>query len=59
VDTKLLCQQGKDIVKSFAEQVFNKHEISENEKYFANESPPIGILAFKKFLDHQQTKKLA
>ena len=32
----------KDIIKSFVEEVFNKHDISATEKYFAKENPSIG-----------------
>jgi predicted ester cyclase len=32
----------KNIIKSFIEEVFNKHNISAAEKYFAKENPSIG-----------------
>ena len=32
----------KDIIKSFVEEVFNKHDISATEIYFAKENPSIG-----------------
>jgi len=33
---------NKALVKSFVEDVFNKHDISATEKYFAKENPPTG-----------------
>jgi predicted ester cyclase len=44
---------NKALVKSFVEEVFNKHDISAAEKYFAEEQPPIGIEEFKKILSDQ------
>jgi predicted ester cyclase len=44
---------NKALVKSFVEEVFNKHDISAAEKYFAKEQPPIGIEEFKKILSDQ------
>jgi predicted ester cyclase len=32
----------KDIVKTFVEDIFNKHDLSAIEKYFAKENPSIG-----------------
>jgi predicted ester cyclase len=33
----------KNVIKSFIEEVFNKHDISASEKYFAKENPSIGL----------------
>lgn len=44
---------NKALVKSFVEEVFNKHDISAAEKYFAEAQPPIGIEKFKKILSDQ------
>ena len=33
----------KNVIKSFIEEVFNKHNISASEKYFAKENPSIGL----------------
>ena len=44
---------NKALVKSFVEEVFNKHDISAAEKYFAKEQPPIGSEKFKKVLSDQ------
>ena len=33
---------NKALVKSFVEEVFNKHDISAAEKYFARENPARG-----------------
>jgi steroid delta-isomerase-like uncharacterized protein len=41
---------NKALVKSFVEEVFNKHDLSSIEKYFAKENPLIGSEAFKQFL---------
>ena len=32
----------KDFVKSFVEDIFNKHDLSAIEKYFAKENPSVG-----------------
>jgi predicted ester cyclase len=32
----------KDIIESFVEDIFNKHDLSAIEKYFAKENPSIG-----------------
>jgi predicted ester cyclase len=44
---------NKALVKSFVEEVFNNHDISATEKYFAQENPPIGIERFKQSLSTQ------
>jgi steroid delta-isomerase-like uncharacterized protein len=44
---------NKALVKSFLEEVFNKHDISAAEKYFAMENPPTGRERFKKSLSAQ------
>jgi predicted ester cyclase len=44
---------NKALVKSFVEEVFNNHDISATEKYFAQENPPIGIEGFKQSLSAQ------
>jgi predicted ester cyclase len=41
---------NKALVKSFVEDVFNKHDISATEKYFAKENPSIGSGEFKQSL---------
>ena len=41
---------NKALVKSFVEEVFNKHDISAAEKYFVKENPPIGNKEFKQLL---------
>ena len=41
---------NKALVKSFVEEVFNKHDISAAEKYFAKENLPAGREGFKQFL---------
>jgi predicted ester cyclase len=41
---------NKALVKSFVEEIFNKHDISAAEKYFAKENPPAGREGFKQFL---------
>lgn len=33
----------KNVIKSFIEKVFNKHNISATEKYFTKENPSIGL----------------
>jgi steroid delta-isomerase-like uncharacterized protein len=33
----------KNVIKSFIEEVFNKHNMSAAEKYFAKENPSIGL----------------
>jgi predicted ester cyclase len=43
----------KALVKSFVEEVFNNHDISATEKYFAKENPPIGSERFKQSLSAQ------
>jgi steroid delta-isomerase-like uncharacterized protein len=43
----------KALVTSFVEDVFNKHDISATEKYFAEENPPIGSEGFKQSLSAQ------
>jgi predicted ester cyclase len=45
--------QQKALIKSFIEEVFNKHDISATEKYFAKENPPIGSEGFKQSLSVQ------
>ena len=40
---------NKSLIKSFVEEVFNKHNISAAEKYFANNSPA-GSEGFKQLL---------
>jgi predicted ester cyclase len=44
---------NKALVKSFVEEVFNNHDISATEKYFARENPPIGSEGFKQSLSAQ------
>jgi predicted ester cyclase len=44
---------NKALVKSFVEEVFNNHDISATEKYFAQENPPIGSEGFKQSLSAQ------
>ena len=41
---------NKALVKSFVEEVFNKHDLSAIEKYFAKENPHAGREGFKQFL---------
>jgi steroid delta-isomerase-like uncharacterized protein len=41
---------NKALVKSFVEEVFNKHDLSAIEKYFAKKTPPAGSEGFKQFL---------
>ena len=41
---------NKALVKSFVEDVFNKHDISATEKYFAKENPHAGREGLKQFL---------
>jgi predicted ester cyclase len=41
---------NKALVKSFVEDVFNKHDISATEKYFAKENPSIVSGEFKQSL---------
>jgi predicted ester cyclase len=41
---------NKALVESFVEEVFNKHDKSAAEKYFAKENPPAGSEGFKQFL---------
>ena len=41
---------NKALVKSFVEEVFNNHDISAAEKYFAKEKPLAGREGFKQFL---------
>jgi hypothetical protein len=48
-----LYQHIKALVKSFVEEVFNNHDISATEKYFAKENPPIGSEGFKQSLSAQ------
>jgi predicted ester cyclase len=43
----------KALVKSFVEEVFNNHDITATEKYFAKENPPIGSEGFKQSLSAQ------
>ena len=43
---------NKALVKSFVE-VFNNHNVSATEKYFAKENPPIGSKGFKQSLSAQ------
>jgi hypothetical protein len=33
----------KNVIKSFIEEVFNKHNMSAAKKYFAKENPSIGL----------------
>jgi predicted ester cyclase len=44
---------NKALVKSYVEEVFNNHNISATEKYFAKENPPIGSKGFKQSLSTQ------
>ena len=44
---------NKALVKSYVEEVFNNHNISATEKYFAKENPPIGSKGFKQSLSAQ------
>jgi predicted ester cyclase len=44
---------NKALVKSFVEEVFNKHDKSAAEKYFARENPPTGRERFKQSLNAQ------
>jgi hypothetical protein len=46
----MLLSTNKALVKSFVEEVFNKHDLSAVEKYFAKETPPAGREVFKQFL---------
>lgn len=43
----------KNVIESFVEEVFNEHNISASEKYFAKENPSIGLGSegFKKSLN--------
>jgi predicted ester cyclase len=43
----------KNVIKSFIEEVFNKHNTSATEKYFAKENPSIGLVSegFKQSLN--------
>ena len=41
---------NKALVKSFVKEVFNNHDISAAEKYFAKENPHAGREGFKQFL---------
>jgi predicted ester cyclase len=43
----------KALVKSFVEEVFNKHNLSATEKYFPKENPPLGCERFKQSLSAQ------
>jgi predicted ester cyclase len=55
---------NKELVESFIEDIFNKHDISATEKYFAKDSTTGSVgLGFKQFLSalfkafpHMQTK---
>jgi predicted ester cyclase len=44
---------NKSLVKSFVEEVFNNHNISATEKYFAKENLQIGNEGFKQSLSLQ------
>jgi steroid delta-isomerase-like uncharacterized protein len=44
---------NKALVESFIEEVFNNHDISATEKYFAKENPPIGSEGFRQSLSAQ------
>jgi predicted ester cyclase len=44
---------NKALVKSFVKEVFNNHDISAAEKYFAMKDPPIGSEEFKQLLSAQ------
>lgn len=44
---------NKALVESFVEDVYNKHDISATEKYFAKENPPPGSEGFKQSLGAQ------
>ena len=41
---------NKALVKTFVEDVFNKHDTSATERYFAKENPPIESEGFKQSL---------
>jgi steroid delta-isomerase-like uncharacterized protein len=44
---------NKALVKSFVEELFNKHDLSATEKYFPKENPPLGSEGFKQSLSAQ------
>jgi predicted ester cyclase len=48
-----LSTTNKALIKSFVEEVFNNHDLSAIEKYFAKENPPIGSEGFKQSLSAQ------
>jgi steroid delta-isomerase-like uncharacterized protein len=48
-----LSTTNKALIKSFVEEVFNNHDLSAIEKYFAKENHPIGSEGFKQFLSAQ------